>query len=530
MLSRQVVSLCCVLTLLSVGCAVSLPASPGTEGGAPTSSASSSGASDPSSVPSLAPEATAAVIPPPATTSVGVGETGAPSEVPALGIGVVQGAAPTLDLSQLPTTAVTAVPEPIAAPLQIEVSAPAAGPPPTELPDSDSDPDSDSGPARTPEPTTTAVSKPAPVPVPKPASTAVPKPAPVSAPKPTTPAEPKSTPVSAPKPTTSAAPRATPAAGPIAAPAAPALPAAPGGPAGAPIVDVSRIPAGSAGVGQPVIIPAAVAGPNPERIGTFRFDCAYSHMNFDDPIVAPARPGASHLHTFFGNTGVTAVTTTESLVSTGNSTCRGGTVNRSGYWVPSMIDTATGIPIAPDYLQVYYKTGYNGIAPGNVTVIPRGLRMVVGNSRGRSASSGPTTWECFDSRHGELTAGIPTNCVAGETMNMQTNFPQCWDGVNLDSPDHASHMTQGSGGCPVSHPVAIPAITFNVRYRVPASGTSTWRLSSDAYSASLPGGYSAHADWWNGWNENIIRTVTQNCLQRALECHMDLLGDGRALG
>lgn len=279
-----------------------------------------------------------------------------------------------------------------------------------------------------------------------------------------------------------------------------------------------------------MIIPAAVAGPNPERIGTFRFDCAYSHMNFDDPIVAPARPGASHLHTFFGNTGVTAVTTTESLVSTGNSTCRGGTVNRSGYWVPSMIDTATGIPIAPDYLQVYYKTGYNGVAPGNVTVIPRGLRMVVGNSRGRSASSGPTTWECLDSRHGELTASIPTNCVAGETMNMQTNFPQCWDGVNLDSPDHASHMTQGSGGCPVSHPVAIPAITFNVRYRVPASGTSTWRLSSDAYSASLPGGYSAHADWWNGWNENIIRTVTQNCLQRALECHMDLLGDGRALG
>ncbi len=524
MFARRLVGLGCVLMVVSAGCAVSLPASPGTEGGAPSSSTGSPSASvsvgsstpvsalDSSSVPSLTPDATVAVIAPPATTSVGAGGTGAPGEVPALGMGLVQGAAPTLDASQAPMTVASPVPEPIAAPLQIEVSAPVAGPlPATELPDPDPNPDLD--PARPHEPATSAVSKPATPSVPKPASTAVPKPTPVTVPKPASPA-----------------PRSTPSAGPIAAPAAPVLPALPGGPAGVPIVDVSRIPAGSGGVGQPVIIPAAVAGPNPERIGTFRFDCAYSHMNFDDPIVAPARPGASHLHTFFGNTGVTASTTTESLVSTGNSTCRGGTANRSGYWVPSMIDTATGIPIAPEYLQVYYKTGYNGVAPGNVTVIPRGLRMVVGNSRARNASSGPTTWECLDSRHGQLTASIPTNCVAGETMNMQTNFPQCWDGVNLDSPDHQSHMTQGSGGCPLSHPVAIPAVTFNVRYRVPASGTSTWRLSSDAYSASQPGGYSAHADWWNGWNENVIRTVTQNCLQRALECHMDLLGDGRALG
>ncbi len=29
----------------------------------------------------------------------------------------------------------------------------------------------------------------------------------------------------------------------------------------------------------------------------------------------------------------------------------------SGYWVPSMIDTATHKPIAPRELLVYYKTG-----------------------------------------------------------------------------------------------------------------------------------------------------------------------------
>ena len=34
--------------------------------------------------------------------------------------------------------------------------------------------------------------------------------------------------------------------------------------------------------------------------------CNLSHQAPDDPIVLPARPGASHLHQFFGATGVTA--------------------------------------------------------------------------------------------------------------------------------------------------------------------------------------------------------------------------------
>ena len=46
--------------------------------------------------------------------------------------------------------------------------------------------------------------------------------------------------------------------------------------------------------------------------------------------------------------------------------------------------------------------------------------------------------------------------------------PSCWDGKNLDSPDHQSHMfnTMKSGGfvnapaCPASHPVRMPQVTY----------------------------------------------------------------------
>lgn len=98
-----------------------------------------------------------------------------------------------------------------------------------------------------------------------------------------------------------------------------------------------------------------------DGVGSFRTYCFYSHMAADDPLVAPGRPGGSHLHTFFGNTGVDAFSTADSIQFGGESTCRGGTANRSAYWVPSIIDTNTGQAIVPEFLIAYYKTGYTGV-------------------------------------------------------------------------------------------------------------------------------------------------------------------------
>jgi hypothetical protein len=111
---------------------------------------------------------------------------------------------------------------------------------------------------------------------------------------------------------------------------------------------------------------------------------------------------------------------------------------------------------------------------------------------------------------------------------MVVEFPQCWDGKNLDSADHVSHMSYPViGKCPSTHPVAIPAITFNVLY--PARDVTGWRLASDMYSTDLPGGYSAHADWFEGWDPAIVDTFVKNCTSRAVDCHSHLLGDGRMI-
>ena len=76
-------------------------------------------------------------------------------------------------------------------------------------------------------------------------------------------------------------------------------------------IDASSLPKGSAGDAYDRLQYTSELA-KPSDIGAFRIPCAYSHMAFDDPIVYPGRPGAAHLHTFFGNTGTNAASTEQS--------------------------------------------------------------------------------------------------------------------------------------------------------------------------------------------------------------------------
>jgi hypothetical protein len=294
-----------------------------------------------------------------------------------------------------------------------------------------------------------------------------------------------------------------------------------------PHVDTSAIPSGDPGSGRVQIEATSEQPVGSDGVGAFRNECTFSHMNFDDPIVFPGRPGVAHLHTFFGNSATDANSTTDSIRNSGNSTCRGGIANRTGYWVPALLDEA-GRPQKPRSLEVYYKSGYNGIKPADIKPFPSGLRMVAGSAKSSSAQR-VAYWGCVNNYIGH--PGSIPNCGAGDLLQMTVEFPQCWDGVHLDSPDHVSHVAYPQGGsCPSTHPVAIPAITFNVWYPMPSSGsTAGWHLASDMYDASLPGGFSAHADWFDGWDPAVVKTFVERCINPALDCHSHLLGDGRAI-
>jgi hypothetical protein len=300
-----------------------------------------------------------------------------------------------------------------------------------------------------------------------------------------------------------------------------------------PTVNTLKIPTGLPGSAVDLLATTAEQPvPTGNGSGDFRTVCDFSHMSFDDPIVYPGQPGMSHLHAFFGNSGVNANSTASSIANTGNSTCRGGTINRTGYWVPAMIDTKDGTPLTPSTLIVYYKTAY--LVPGpSVKALPQGLRMIAGDSKGSTPQLYPTAFKCISPVTGEGPAATPSipNCPVGQTLWQVIIFPSCWDGVNLDSPDHKSHMAYANGGkCPTTHPVNVPEVTQSVLYPVTeANAPLRWRLSSDNYSSSLPAGYSSHADWFNGWKPDVMDVWIKNCEQAAADCHAHLLGDGRMM-
>lgn len=264
--------------------------------------------------------------------------------------------------------------------------------------------------------------------------------------------------------------------------------------------------------------------------GAFRLFCEPGKLLRADPLVFPGEPGRGHLHQFFGNKNVSASTTPANIRNSGGSTCSGGPLNRSAYWYPALIDTSKNVTITPDQIIVYYK----GEPPG-IKKIPVGLSMVAGADAETGQTSSRINWKCGNTGNN---ATIPT-CAPGKELYASIDFPMCWNGKDLSSPNHRSHMAyifydNGRPTCPSSHPVEIPRITYVIGFTVKAGeSTANWKLSSDG---SRPAGSTMHADWINGWNWfNTQKTVLtsdvwyKNCLALKRDCNTSNLGNNIGL-
>jgi hypothetical protein len=236
----------------------------------------------------------------------------------------------------------------------------------------------------------------------------------------------------------------------------------------------------------------------------FVSNCRFSHRAPDDPIVAPRRPGASHDHSFVGNTSTNAFSTLASLRS-GSTTCtRPG--DTAAYWAPTLI--VDGRAVEPLGATIYYRRR----TLDAVRSFPPGFRMIAGNALARSAQDRRVTfWNC-----GAM-AGVPPSstvpaCPAGRatSLRLHVTFPSCWTGRSLDSASHQSHVAYAMrGACPSTHPVAVPAITLILRY--PVTGAGNVELSS-------MGQYSGHADFFNAWNQGALNGLVNGCLNALRHC------------
>jgi hypothetical protein len=290
-----------------------------------------------------------------------------------------------------------------------------------------------------------------------------------------------------------------------------------------------------------------------DDVGAFRFLCSPGQLNWDDAIVYPGQPGKSpHLHQWFGNTLGNGNSTYESLRKTGDSTCN-ALLNRSAYWVPAMMNGA-GKVVQPDWLAVYYKRMPSSDprcqTSGKACVqLPRGLRYIFGFNMLNPASTPITDaskyqrwWNCDGpsagaGHYGSLTEAVARCDLGKDRLGMVIVAPNCWNGTQLDSPDHRSHMAymnydQGDGiaRCPKTHPYIIPQFQLGAWYSTNAT-TPNWYLSSDR----MPGmpdavpGTTEHADWFGAWEDSILDLWTANCIEKLLSCSGGDLGNGQQI-
>jgi hypothetical protein len=234
--------------------------------------------------------------------------------------------------------------------------------------------------------------------------------------------------------------------------------------------------------------------PGPQ--GVFVAVCGYSHRNDDDAIVFPNEAGRSHSHDYFGSTTANATSTLDSLRA-GSTTCNflGDT---AAYWVPTLL--AQGRPVEPLGSRVIYAKSTIGV----VEPFAPGLRVIAGNSQARSPQSQRvTSWNCT-APGSALESEIP-HCPVGSDLILQVNFPNCWNGVDLDSTDHKSHLTYSiERRCPASHPVAVPELRMMVQYP----------RSDGPVELSSGGPFSGHADFINSWDQRMLRTWVDIYLNR----------------
>jgi hypothetical protein len=235
--------------------------------------------------------------------------------------------------------------------------------------------------------------------------------------------------------------------------------------------------------------------------------CTFSHRAANDPIVFYGRPGASHLHDFFGNRTTNAFSKLKTMKK-GTTTCK-NLKDLSGYWTPSL--RVNGALVTPNRMSAYYQSA--GKPHASIVPQPKGLKIVAGSA----AATQPqglkiTSWDCADDN--TIPASVtPPTCPLG-TLALHVNFPDCWDGRNLDSPDHKSHMAYTGKGkvCPPTHPVMLPRLRVNVRY--PTTGGPTTELAS-------MGVYSGHADFFNVWKPGELKRLVRTCINAGITCDVN---------
>ncbi|KAL4790284.1 hypothetical protein BDV19DRAFT_341160 [Aspergillus venezuelensis] len=259
-----------------------------------------------------------------------------------------------------------------------------------------------------------------------------------------------------------------------------------------------------------------------------------------DPLMDPGQP-SYHVHTVHGSNGFSMDADMTALLGGDCTSCE-VKQDKSAYWAPALyfVDSATGDSELVEEvggMLVYYL-----LYGDKVEAFPEGFRMIAGDPFLRNF-----TWPVPDPPKSEWTGdqasqaalaqkALGFNCLnydktaepslgrhflpeksyldehCTDGVRFELMFPSCWNGEDVDSDDHKSHMAYPSlvmdGTCPEGFETRVVSLFFETIWNTYAYKD---RDGYFALSTGDPTGFGYHGDFMHGWESGVLEEAVEKC-------------------
>jgi hypothetical protein len=304
------------------------------------------------------------------------------------------------------------------------------------------------------------------------------------------------------------------------------------GPTAADFVDITKVAANV--LAKPQNTPNGSTGSFTTRCGVN----ANQNHNSDNVIAAPGvTNGAHHIHDYVGNQKVNAFSSNDTFLQGGTS-CQNRNDLSAYYWPVIREQDGTqekdanadgggkdlnvGKILVPQQAQIKYL----GSPASKVVAMPQFLRIITGDAK--AFTNGPANanahWSCtgFEDKV-QLTDKYPI-CPQGSKVVRTFAFQSCWDGQNIDSANHRTHVAfpdPASGVCPNGFK-AIPQLTERLVYDVPqpviqSDGTVKNAYAVDGFPEQLHKPITDHNDFISVTTGGLADKIA-NCINNGQNC------------